>query len=191
MTYHEPITTPVEQNPWRFRIKEFELLEESGAFADYVRAELLKGEIWVVNAVHSRHAAVQAEVQGRLWSALRAMGSPLRTYVTPTINVENDSRVEPDLAVAERNDGGRLPASKVKLAIEVSDTTLRTDLGVKKGIYATACIPEYWVFDVNGCVIHRMWSPVDGDYAHQQEVSFGQPLSATAVDGLMIETDDL
>ena len=191
MTYHEPIEALVEQRPLRLRIKEFELLEESGAFAEYVRAELLNGEIWVVNAVHSRHAAVQAEVQGRLWSTLRAMGSPLRTYVTPTINVENDSRVEPDLAVAERNEGGLLPASDVKLAVEISDTTLRTDVGAKKAIYAAACIREYWIFDVNGCVVHRMWSPANGDYSHQQEISFGSPLSAATIDGLTIQTEDL
>lgn len=191
MTVHQPIAIPVEQRPWRFRVKDFVLLEDNGAFADYVRAELLDGEIWVVNAVHSRHAAVQGEMQGRLWSALRAIGRPFRTYVTPTINIEDSSRVEPDLAVAEANDGGLLPVAKVKLAVEVSDTTLRTDLGLKKRIYAAATIPEYWVVDVNGCVIHRMWSPVGDGYAQQQEVSFGDPLASATIDGLVIDTDDL
>jgi hypothetical protein len=37
--------------------RDFWALAEAGAFADYARSELIEGEIWVVNALHSRHWA--------------------------------------------------------------------------------------------------------------------------------------
>ncbi|MBP0031090.1 MAG: Uma2 family endonuclease [Roseofilum sp. Guam] len=33
---------------------------------------------------------------------------------------------------------------------EISDTTLSSDLDQKKHLYASFCIPEYWVIDVKG-----------------------------------------
>ena len=59
---------------------------------------------------------------------------------------------EPDLAVtredttvyADRHPG---PAD-LHLVVEVSDTTLRTDLDFKAGLYARAGIPEYWALDL-------------------------------------------
>lgn len=191
MTVHEPIAVPDHQRPWRLRVKDFTLLEENGAFVDHVRAELLDGEVWVVNAVHSRHASVQADLQGLLWSALRALRSPLRTYVTPTVEVADRSRVEPDLAVAEPNQVKLLPIEKIRLAVEVSDTTLDRDLGPKRRIYAAANVPEYWVADVNGCIVYRMWSPVGDDYESSDEIAFGAPMVAATIDGLTLDTSTL
>ena len=191
MTVHEVIAIPVEQKVWKVRVQDFLVLEESGAFVDYARAELLDGEIWVLNAIHSRHAAAQAELQGQLWAALRAAGSSLRTYVTPTVVIENRSRIEPDLAVGPPNDGGLLPVQKIRLAVEVSDTTLPVDLGSKQRIYAAAGVPEYWVADVNGRVIHRMWSPSGEIYQRHDKTIFGQSISAATLDDIIIDTDVL
>jgi Uma2 family endonuclease len=191
MTVHEPIAMPTTHEKWRVHVRDFLLLEENGAFSDYARAELLDGEIWLVNAIHSRHAGVQAELLGRLWSALTAMNSDLRTYIAPAVEVSDVSLPEPDLVVGQRQAEGFFPVEKVAILIEVSDSTLKVDLGRKKRIYAEAGFGEYWVADVNRCVIHQFWTPRDGAYADAREVPFGQPIRSIVLPDLVIATDAL
>jgi Uma2 family endonuclease len=59
----------------------------------------------------------------------------------------------------------------VLLVAEVSQGTLRDDLGAKKAAYARAGVPEYWVFDVDGRKAHRFMEPCDGDY--REAIVFG------------------
>jgi len=69
----------------------------------------------------------------------------------------------------------------LRLVVEVADTTLAFDLGVKAALYARAGIVEYWVLDVSGrrLVVHR--DPQAGQYqsivAYSEQESVA-PLSA-------------
>ncbi len=68
---------------------------------------------------------------------------------------------EPDLAV--RNSSKFIPGKRhprgdeLVLVVEVADTTLRSDLTVKRDLYARAGVPEYWVLNLKGrkLVVHR------------------------------------
>jgi Uma2 family endonuclease len=70
------------------------------------------------------------------------------------------SEPEPDLAVVdgvpEDFELEHPSASQTRLVVEVSDSSLRQDLGVKLRIYAGGGIPEYWVVDLKGrrIIIH-------------------------------------
>ncbi|WP_333467846.1 Uma2 family endonuclease [Microcoleus sp. herbarium12] len=44
--------------------------------------------------------------------------------------------------------------SEIYLIVEVADTTLRTDCGIKPKIYAESGIADYWVLDVNNRQLH-------------------------------------
>jgi Uma2 family endonuclease len=67
----------------------------------------------------------------------------------PTIEYDNDPR-----------------PSDIYLVVEVSDSTLRFDLGTKANLYARAEIVEYWVVDVNARQLHVHRDPVNGAYQH-------------------------
>jgi Uma2 family endonuclease len=54
--------------------------------------------------------------------------------------------------------------SDIHLVVEVSDSTLRFDLGTKASLYARAEIVEYWVIDVNTRQLHVHRDPVGGVY---------------------------
>jgi Uma2 family endonuclease len=62
-----------------------------------------------------------------------------------------------------------VPATNVRLVIEVSDATLSRDLTTKAVLYAGAAIPEYWVVDLIGrrLLIHGM--PGSNGYAQVTE----------------------
>ena len=82
-------------------------------------------------------------------------------------------------------------AADIELLVEVSDTTLRNDLGRKLRIYARERVPEYWVIDVKKSMIHQMWAPVGKDYAEKREIAFGGHVAAATVGGLTIDTESL
>lgn len=72
---------------------------------------------------------------------------------------------------------GPVPPDRVVLIVEVSVTTLGTDLGAKQAEYATAGVPDYWVADVEARVMHVMRSPERERYAERSVVPFDQPLA--------------
>lgn len=182
------ITTPEKA---RLRVKDFLLLDESGAFADYTKTELIEGEIYVMNAIHSRHASATAELVYALRVAVDAAGLDLKLYTPLSVNLSDDSLPEPDIALCEKQDSGIMPLAKVKLLIEVSDTTLDIDLGRKAALYAKAGVPEYWVIDLNENRALLHMTPKDGDYAEQIDVPFGEPLHMGTIDGVTVETSGL
>lgn len=80
------------------------------------------------------------------------------------------SQPQPDLSLlVPREDyylHKRPVAFDTVLAVEVSDTTLRYDLGRKMNLYSRHGIKEYWVLDTNSRQMHVFRRPVDGGYEH-------------------------
>jgi hypothetical protein len=90
-----------------------------------------------------------------------------------------DRRPQPaddERAVSERPDSvADTPAVRARrlrraeddlLVIEVSEETVRLDLGRKARIYAAAGVPEYWVVDDGREVVHVRTDPApDGQHA--------------------------
>ncbi len=183
MTVQEKLTEPTLA---KLTVKDFLMLADSGAFERYARTELIEGEIWVVNAVHRRHARVHAMLTAEIGAALKAMASPLEFYTAPSTELSGDSMPEPDIAIAEPSDDRTLSGRSVRLAIEISDSTLKIDLGRKARLYARYAVPEYWVVDVDRGVIHQMWAPEVDDYAERREVAFGERIEAATIGGLIL-----
>jgi Uma2 family endonuclease len=62
----------------------------------------------------------------------------------------------------------------VLLLIEVSDSTLRYDLGKRASLYAAHGIPEYWVFDLQHDRVWRHRAPKGPEYTQRDEVTEGK-----------------
>lgn len=185
MTFHEALAMPQRA---KLTVRDFLLLDESGAFDSYARTELIEGEIWVVNATYRRHARVHAALTGDIAAALKAQGSNLILYTAPSTELSDISLPEPDIALAEPSGGKILIGAALRLAIEISDGTLAMDLGRKARLYAAHGVPEYWVADVDAGVIHQMWAPTPEGYAERRELAFGGRIEATTVAGLEVDT---
>ena len=180
------ITTPEKA---RLRVEDFLLLDESGAFADYTKTELIDGDIYVTNAQYSRHAQAKTDLAFALMQALGAIGSSLRVTIEVATRISDDSLPEPDIVVTMHRGEGVVPLDTVALLVEVSDTTLDIDLGRKLRIYAEAGIPEYWVVDLDGGKLIRMWDPLDADYARRDEVALGETVESATIRGLAARTE--
>jgi Uma2 family endonuclease len=188
MTVQERLTS---HQKYLFSVDDFLLLDRSGAFREHARTELIEGEILAVNAIQTFHAQVQASIHIAIAAALRAIGGDLITYLAPSIPMGADSVPEPDIVVGLASSDPFLPLDKLRLAIEISDSTLTYDLGRKAALYARHGVPEYWVADVNAKTIHQMWAPEGETYAERREIAFGERIDAIAIAGLAVETAGL
>ena len=179
------VTTPEKA---RLRVEDFLLLNDNGAFSNYSKTELIEGEIYFMNAQHSRHARIKTELAIEIGNLLRAMPSDLRPIIEASTQVSDHSLPEPDIVVTNYKGPHVVPLESVALLVEVSDTTLKIDLGRKLRIYAAAGIAEYWVIDAEGKVIHQMWRPAGRVYREKREVLFGERIEAATIAGLTVET---
>lgn len=98
---------------------------------------------------------------------------------------------EPDVFVARRLDAGKrgfLGIADVLLVIEVADTTLKRDMGVKARAYSKAGLAELWVVDLKARVTHVHREPGDKGYAPIAPVAFDQALEplSFAAPGLLV-----
>jgi Uma2 family endonuclease len=182
-----PQTVQTSPHPARFTVDEFLRLHETGVFDRYSKSELIEGEIVCMNAQHSRHARVKSLLLVELANALRAMRSNLEAWAAASVRLSDNSLPEPDIVLTSYRGTGVVPLETVALIVEVSDTTLETDLGSKADLYAAAGVPEYWVIDLNEgrALLHELPGP-DG-YAGQLDVL----LHSATIDGLGVETGGL
>ncbi len=185
MTAHNhPVTASIKA---KLTVKDFLLLEESGAFANHCKTELIDGEIYYTNAQHRPHLMAKMHFHNALHALLSEIGSNLSSVVEGSVERGANDLPEPDLVLTSEPYGeGAIPAASVALAIEISDTTLRMDLGNKLGRYATAGIPEYWVFDVDRSILHQMWSPEGDQYVNRRTIQKGQTIAAETIADLRI-----
>lgn len=175
--------------PVKLRLEDYLLLDESGAFADYAKTELIEGEIVFMNAQHRPHARIKTRLAVVLTQALRDLGGELEAVVEGSVAIPPANAPAPDIVVtSEAEGGGLIPLRSARLVIEVADATLTNDMTRKAAVYARHGIPEYWVVSVEGRVIHQLWAPSGEAYAQRREVAFGAVLEAVTVAGLRVET---
>ena len=126
---------------------EFQGMIRAGILCEGEHVELLNGELIQMAAISGSHANCVTRINNRITP--RVAGRAL-VSVQSSLRLSNYSEPEPDIAVIrDRDYGDSLPrADDVLLIIEVADTTLRYDRGVKLPLYAAEGIPEVWIADV-------------------------------------------
>jgi Uma2 family endonuclease len=104
-----------------------------------------------------------------------------------------DSRPEPDLlwVQAGRYLNRHPTAADVRLAIEVSDSSLQADLIEKAELYGQAGIVEYWIIDIQGRCIHVFRAPVQGKYTERSVFKPGELLLPIAECSKALDIEDL
>lgn len=157
-----------------FTTAEYLRMGESGAFDD-MKIELVDGELERMMSPMSGHASKQAVLVGLLFQVAD------RGLVLGEVGIDfgDDTVLACDAALLRSpmgEDRLLLPAD-VRLVVEIAQTSLARDQGIKRIRYAAAGIPEYWVVDGDRAVIHVYREPVDGDYALISTVRFGDPLA--------------
>ena len=152
------------------------------------RVELREGMLHRMNAQYAPHFQAKMAIFRTLDAAMRDAAPTLEVGVEATVSFGGGFAPLPDIIVWKpvRTSGG-IPASAVRLVVEVSDSTLSDDLGPKRAAYAQAGLPEYWVLDLGARVLHQFANPQDGVYTSAGAVPEGGQAQAATIPGLAVE----
>ena len=105
------------------------------------------------------------------------------------------SQPQPDLVLAHLRDdyySSRHPRPQdVFLVVEVADSSLTFDRGVKARLYATAGVMEYWIVDVSAGSVECYRSPGPGGYGDVQRHDRGERLSLVAFPEVALAVEDI
>lgn len=146
-------------------VQEYHLIAEVGIFDEDERVELLGGQIVKMAAKGTAHGAGVKRTEKLLENRL---GNRVLVRLQDPVRLNNYSEPEPDIAVVVPDplyyEDHHPTPSEIYLIIEVADTTLRTDLGIKANLYARSQIADYWVLDVNNRQLHVLREPSQDGY---------------------------
>ena len=151
---------------WPLSVARYHAMIDAGILGPDDRVELLEGVIVEKMSKNPPHVFANSEARIALEGML-----PTGWYVTEQGPIAlASSEPEPDVAVIRgrrRDHAKKRPgASEIGLVIEVADTSLDRDRGLKKRIYGEAGIPVYWVVDLNTPVVEVFSQPRDGQYTN-------------------------
>lgn len=171
-----------ELGVWRMSVRRYDQLVGLGWFDDQ-RVELLNGRI-IRMAPQAEPHAVAILLAERTLRARLGQGHYIRTQMP--LHLGKYSKPEPDVAViaGDLRDSLRTGTpNAAALVIEVSDTTLRKDRGIKAGLYARFGIADYWIVNLleRHVEVHR--NPVR-DSAHRSRFRYGQIEVKRAADSI-------
>jgi len=133
--------------------------------------ELIEGVLVKMASQYGPHVGMVAKVVKQLNRTLPddydiSIGGSI--FLSPHVMLEPDVCIYP-AGIASHDVLGR----DILLAIEVSDSSLRYDLGKKAQLYAAHGVRDYWVIDLNGGVMLCHAAPGAEGYPAPREVPFG------------------
>jgi Uma2 family endonuclease len=171
---------------------EFLRMGEAGVFGPEARLELIEGEIVEMAPIGSPHAGT-VKILNRFLA--RLAGDNAILSVQDPVIAGKLSVPQPDLALlkprADSYTKSHPGPADVLLVVEVADTTLPTDLGIKVPLYASAGIPEAWVVDLNAREVRVFRDPSAGGYRTSFTVGLGGVVSAQLLPAVSIPVVEL
>jgi len=157
----------------KWSLEEYHRMIDAGLL-DQRRVELVNGEVIEMPPEGVEHTFYCCETVRYLRSILRDLAEVREAH---PVNLPHNSEPEPDVAIV------KLPASQYRTRhpqsadiywlIEIASSTLAKDLGIKKELYATAGISEYWVIDLPHKVLVVFLDLQNGSYRTEISLTSG------------------
>lgn len=160
----------------------FHRMAETGILGSSDRVELIDGEIIDISPIGALHAAI-VDVLARHFG--RKAGDSIFIRCQNPLRLDDVSEPEPDLTIlrprADFYTTAHPGPADVLLVVEVSDTSLAYDLGVKVPLYARHGIPEVWVIDAATRRTRVFRQPIGSTYSVEASVEPHEPLACASV----------
>ena len=179
MAVPDPQTRPDTDTRHRFTVAEYFTLAELGLLPE--RSELIEGDIFDVSAHSPRHRQIVRRVRRKLEAVLneRALVFGQSTLAFEGWSPEPDVMV---LAPDESEYSDRQPTTgEIFVLIEVADTTLAKDKGIKLRSYARQGVSDYWVVNLKADATEVYRDPHGDEYASKVTHRFGEGVRAARV----------
>ena len=169
--------------------EDYHRMREAGILTEEDRVELIRGEIFEMSPIGSRHAACVNRIIALFFTKIN--GKAIISSQNP-ISINQVSEPEPDIALLKPASdfyAHQLPTpADTLLIIEVADASLQYDREVKLPLYAGAGIPEYWIVNLPAREVEVHRSPM-GDRYQFREIAL--PDDELTVFGEVFKVKDL
>jgi Uma2 family endonuclease len=174
----------------RWSVAEIQEMVAKGILLEDERFELIGGEVVPMSPKGVRHEVVKAALQQH-WFPL-IVGSPVNLLTETTLYVSKDEFYEPDFLFWPRSIAIKdITAATSLLIVEVADTSVGYDLGVKAPTYARLGLPEYWVVNARTLVTSIFRGPGPSGYAPPREAELTELISPLHAPQLAVRLADL
>jgi len=175
----------------RFTVDEYHRMGEAGILGEDDRVELIYGVIREMSPINRSHVIATSRTRQLFADGLAGRAS---VYEQSPLHLEAlASEPEPDIAIYSNPDVDAFGTAETAplLAIEVADSSLSYDLRTKAGLYAEGLVPEYWVLDVQGRVLHVFRNARDGVYQTRAKYEPGSHIAPVSWPDFEIEVEAL
>jgi Uma2 family endonuclease len=173
----------------RWTLDDVLAMQKAGILGYDERFELVGGEIVPMSPKGNRHELVKAALTIH-WA--RALPPDLNMLTETTLYISADEFREPDfmfwpvsIAIADVK-----PADPL-LLVEIADSSLGYDLGVKAKHYAALGIREYWVIDAVRLVTHCHSYPAQAGFGRLVQRAADELMTPSAASALAVRLTDL
>lgn len=160
---------------------------ELGLFQDE-RVELIDGVVLRMSPESAPHGSTIQRLTQILVLALHPRAA---VRVQSAFAASDGSEPEPDIAVVPARDYDDGHPSEAHLLIEVADTSLLKDRGVKASLYAQSGVSEYWVVNLPDKLIEVHTEVVQGAYTRVTPYHRGQTIRLQQFPDIEIGVDSV
>lgn len=159
---------PIAQDLRLITAAEYHRMAAAGILAADEHVELLAGHIIQKMPKGPAHSAFCKRLEKLLE---RALGETILVRLQDPIQLDPLSEPEPDIAIVQPRDDfyevAHPKPDEVYWLIEIADTTIKRDLGLKADLYAAAGIKDYWVLSIATRQLHVFREPQADGYQRQ------------------------
>jgi Uma2 family endonuclease len=184
--------TVIDEVRYQFTVDEFYQMYESGIFTEDDRVELIEGEIIQMTPIGSWHAAYVDRLN-RLFVKLFSDYAIVRIQGHVRLGIKSEPL--PDVVLMKLREDFYASAhpqpADVLLIVEVSDTTIRYDRGVKLPLYARSGILEVWIIDMQEDRIEVYRKPSSSGYKSKSVYKRNQLISPEFHPEVSFLTDEI
>ena len=171
-----------------FTREEYQAMGRAGILAEDERVELLGGEVIVMAAIDSRHAACVLRLNNT-FTAARLEERALVQVQNP-VAVDPYSEPQPDLMLLAHRDDyydfDHPRPAEVLLLVEVAASSLDYDRHTKVPFYAVSGIREVWIVDLEADRTEVYSDPEDGNYRNVRRYVPGETVAPSALPDLKV-----
>lgn len=175
----------------RFTVAEYHKLGDAGILDEDDRIELIEGELVQMAPIGDLHA-------GTVNHLIRLFG---RLAHEPIVSAQNPivlgqrSEPQPDFMLLRYRDdlyGTNTPTPRdVLLLIEVADSTIATDRGIKVPLYGQNGVPECWLLDIQRKKLEIYLTPGAPGYEQVLRPDWNETIHPTLLPTVSLRVVDL
>ena len=184
------IMSAIANRQHRWTRQQYEQMVSVGILAEDDKLELVDGYILDMTPQSSLHANAVAIANRELG---RCFGEGYLVRPQLPLAIGDSSEPEPDLAVVRGSGWEHRDAhpTETVLLVEVAQSSLAFDRGLKRTIYAEAGVPEYWIVNLDQGVLEVYREPSPEGFGDQRILRRGDTIQPLAAAGASIAVADL